>query len=121
MANSLFFNHVLENESNKPIISKFEEYIEKNPNEQIYLITAPLGEQKYQYKYENSALVILSPKHKIIFLDLKNDEDAFNEYCDDFIEDLNSISDKYQYKEHIGRPREWKKNHTIRVNVKHEY
>ena len=71
MANSLFFNQVKENDNNREIIRLLEQYALDNPTEQLYLITAPLSEQKYQYEYEHNALVILSPKHKIIFLDLK--------------------------------------------------
>lgn len=107
---SLFYNHITENDLNKEIIKKFASFSEKNPNQQIYLITSPLGE-KYSYEYEKKAIVVLSPKHKIIFLNLdKADEELFAEYCEDFIEDLNSISDKFEYKNRIGRPREWKKN-----------
>ena len=108
MANSLFFNQVQENGNNRTIIRALEQYTLDNPTEQLYLITAPLSEQRYQYEYENNALVILSPKHKIIFLDLANNRDEFEEYCEDFIEDLSSLSDKYNYKQHIGRPRKWK-------------
>lgn len=108
MANSLFFNQVQENDNNRDIIRTLEQYALDNPTEQLYLITAPLSEQKYQYEYEKNALVILSPKHKIIFLDLGNDKKKFEEYCEDFIEDLSSLSDKYNYKQHIGRPRKWK-------------
>ena len=113
MDNSLFFNHVEENERNSKVIKELEKFAFKNPQQQIYLITAPLGE-KYDYAYEDNAIVILSPKHKIIFLDLKNDEDNFDEYYEDFIEDLSSISDKFEYKKHIGRPRDWKRKITIK-------
>ena len=108
MSNSLFFNHIEDNDKNRSTIEAFEEYAAKNSNEQLYLITAPLSEQRYQYKYEKNAIVILSPKHKIIFLDLANNEQSFEEYCEDFIEDLTSLSDKYNYKQYIGRPRKWK-------------
>lgn len=107
MENSLFFNHIEENDKNSSVLKALEKYAEENPNEQLYLITAPLSEQKYQYEYEKDAIVILSPKHKIIFLNLENDAKAFEEYCEDFIEDLTSLSDKYNYKQYIGRPREW--------------
>ena len=112
MDNSLFFNHVEENERNREIVNEFEEFALKNPQQQIYLITAPLGE-KYDYDYEENVIVILSPKHKIIFLDLKDDENKFSEYYEDFVEDLSSISDKFEYKKHIGRPRDWKRKITI--------
>ncbi|MFZ2968720.1 MAG: ATP-binding domain-containing protein [Sulfuricurvum sp.] len=107
--NSLFYNHVEKNEINTNIIEQIEEYLKDNKNEQIYVINAPLGEKKYSYDYEENAIVILSPKHRIIFLDLDNNEDKFEEYYEDFIEDLSALSDKFKYKEHIGRPREWKK------------
>jgi len=108
MSNSLFFNQVQENDNNRDMIRALEQYALDNPTEQLYLITAPLSEQKYQYEYENNTLVILSPKHKMIFLDLGNNEKEFKEYCEDFIEDLSSLSDKYNYKDHIGRSRKWK-------------
>ncbi|MGB1205483.1 MAG: DEAD/DEAH box helicase [Chitinophagales bacterium] len=116
MDNSLFYSHIEENELNINWIKKIKTYSLENPEKQIYLISAPLGE-KYSYSYEEHVLVILSPKHKIIFIDLKNENEAFEEYYDDFIEDLSYISDKYNYKEHIGRPRRWKKNITIKETL----
>lgn len=113
MENSLFYNHVEINENNEDIIKQIEEYAKNNHNEQIYVINAPLGENKYSYGYQENAIIILSPKHKIIFLDLKNDPDKFEEYYEDFIEDLSSLSDKFKYKDYIGRPREWKKDLTV--------
>ncbi len=108
MDNSLFYNHVEKNDANSTVIEQIEQLTQENPNEQIYLVTSPLGD-KYNYSYEKHAIVILSPRHKLIFLDLKGDPDEFEEYYEDFIEDLSSISDKFEYKEHIGRPRKWKK------------
>lgn len=117
MDNSLYFKNLEENETNSAVFLLLEKYIQENPNEQIYVINSPLGE-KYSYSYQKNVLVILSPKHKLIFLDLEGDSVAFEEYYEDFIEDLNSISDKFKYKEHIGRPREWKNNNTIKVYKK---
>lgn len=114
MMNTQLFKHYKENEFNKGISEEIEVYLKKNPSQQIYIITSPLGE-KYSYSYEEFALVILIPKHQIIFLNVGQDEEAFQDFYDDFIEDLNSISDKYNYKNHIGRPRDWKRNNTIVV------
>lgn len=107
MNNSLFYNHVESNEENVNIVMQIEDYAKIHPTEQIYLITAPLGENKYSYEYEKNAIVILSPKHKIIFLDLIDSSDDFEDYYEDFIEDLGSISDKFNYKKYIGRPKKW--------------
>jgi superfamily I DNA and RNA helicase len=117
MENSLFYNNIKENDINKNIILQIEEYVNTNPTEQIYLITAPLGEKKYSYEYEKNVIVILSPKHKIIFLDLENNKYEFKEYHDDFIEDLGSISDKFNYKKYIERPKKWKKELTISTTI----
>jgi len=114
MENSLYFKHIKDTAVNNVVIQQLETYISQNLKEQIYVLNAPLGE-KYIYSYQNNAIAILSPKHKLIFIDLKGDKKAFDEYYNDFIEDLNSISDKYKYKEYIGRPREWKKSNTIQI------
>lgn len=113
MTNSLFYNHIKKTELNQQVIERIEDFAKKNPELQLYIITSPLGE-KYEYPYEENAIVLLSPKHKIIFVDLKDDIDLFRIYYDDFIEDLNSISDKFEYKDHIGRPRDWKKEITVK-------
>ena len=121
MPNSLFYNHIEKSELNKNVIQNIEEYAEQNPTEQLYLITAPLGENKYSYSYSENTIVILSPKHKIIFIDLKNDEDEFDEYYEDFMEDVNSISDKYRYQKHIGRARKLKEGFTSQVTLDNDF
>ena len=107
MKNDLFYTQVKENNLNKPVISKFERYSRNNSDFQVYIITSPLGE-RYSYNYEENALLILIPSHKIIFIDLAGDEDSFEDYVEDVVQDLNSISDKYKYMEYIGRARKWK-------------
>ena len=103
---------------NKSVIDKFKTYLsEEDKATQIYIITAPLA-GKYTYDYEENVLVILIPKHKIIFLNLSEEKNTdFENYYEDFIEDLASISDKYEYKGYIGRPRDWKENNTAKANL----
>ena len=117
MSNSLFYNHIESNETNATLLSDIENFAKKNPNQQIYLLNTPLGE-KYSYSYQENAVIILSPKHKIIFVDLKGDSELFSTYYEDFIEDLSYLSDKYKYKDHIGRPRDWRNEVTTKVHVK---
>ena len=107
-----------ETSKNKSVIDKFNSYLlQEDSTTQIYIITAPLG-GKYTYKYEENVLVILIPKHKIIFLNLSDERSPdFENYYEDFIEDLASISDKYEYKGYIGRPRDWKENNTAKANL----
>lgn len=113
-----FFSNIKENEKNKDIIENIKQYVTNNSNTQIYLITSPLWENKYKYSYEENVIVILSPKYKIIFLDLNDGNEDFNDYYDEFIEDLWSISDKFNYKEYIGRPKDWKKEITTKFSIK---
>lgn len=85
-----------------------EKYAKQHPDLQFFIITSPLGE-RYTYQYEENALIVLVPNHKLIFINLIDKSDAFEDYVDDVIQDLNSISDKYKYMDHIGRARTWKK------------
>ena len=107
MKNDLFYIHINENERNKPILAKFERYAKVHSKTQMYLITSPLG-TKYEYQYEENALIALVPGHKLLFINLSDDKSSFKDYVDDVIQDLNSISDKYKYMEYIGRARNWR-------------
>ncbi|MDP5886218.1 DEAD/DEAH box helicase [Pseudomonas aeruginosa] len=113
MASSFFFLQAEKNEQNEGLISDIESWCEDTKS-QAYIIDRPLGDSKYSYDYEG-AIALLIPKRKIIFIDFSGDEDAFDDYVDDFIEDLGSISDKYRYKEAIGRPKKWKADLVYRV------
>lgn len=115
MERNLLYIQVDKNNKNKSIIEEIRAFSSENTNEQLYVINSPLGDKKYSYPYQDNVIVILSPKHKILFIDLNGNEEEFDEYYDDFIEDLSSISDKYDYKTHIGRPRDWKKNNTNQI------
>ncbi|HEZ8148968.1 TPA: DEAD/DEAH box helicase, partial [Neisseria meningitidis] len=58
------------------------------------------------YTYKDVVIVLIAKK-KIAFINF-GDTDSFETFREDFIEDLNAISDKYEYKSKIGRPRDWK-------------
>lgn len=106
MRNDLFYNQAKETVLNKSLVMKFEKYAKTHPDTQIFLITSPLGE-RYNYPYEEQALIVLVPGHKITFFNFGEVGRAFDNYVDDVITDLNTISTTYKYMEHIGRPREW--------------
>ena len=116
MGNSYFFiQPSIKKTENSVVLGQLERFANDN-NKQIYVINKPLGDNKYSYQYED-AFVLLSPKQKIIFINLGNEEENFQSYIDDFIEDLGSISDKYRYKQFIGRPRSWSDLYT---NIQYE-
>jgi len=97
-------------------LSEIRDYIAKK-NEPVYVLTASLTERKYKSHYKNG-LIILSPHIKIIFIDLlKKSDNNFNDYFDDTLEDISSLSDRYGFKEQIGRPRVWKDKLTCKKNL----
>ncbi|KMN37747.1 DNA helicase [Chromobacterium sp. LK1] len=106
MSNSFFFLQAEKNHLNQGFLDEVENHAISN-REQIYVISSPLGDSRYTYDHP-SAVVVLSPKRKLTFIDFSGNNDSFDEFVDDFVEDLASISDKYRYKEAIGRPRTWK-------------
>ncbi|MBB3656829.1 superfamily I DNA and RNA helicase [Rhizobium sp. BK650] len=108
MASSFFFLQAEKNDTNKNLIDQIERWADETKT-QAYVIDRPLGDSKYSYDHDNY-IVLLSPKRRITFIDFSGDEDSFDSFVDDFIEDLGSISDKYRYKESIGRPRSWKRD-----------
>lgn len=96
-----------------PMESRLEEFVDRlaeyfSPQAySIYVLDKPLNvsdESGYSY---TGGVVILIPKHKILFVDIDGDQSAFKNYIEDFIEDLGHLSDKYQYKKLLGRPRMW--------------
>jgi len=106
MSNSLFYLQVKKNDDNSELINLLESYAISHQI-QVYLVDRPLSDSKYSYDMPG-ALVLLSPDHKVTFINISEDDDDFEEYIEDFIEDLGSLSDKYRYKNKIGRPRKWK-------------
>jgi superfamily I DNA and RNA helicase len=103
---SLFFLQAQEDHQNHALLDVLRNHCETN-HQQAYVIDKPLGDSKYSYDFQNG-LVLLLPKHKITFVNLGGDSGEFDGFVDDFIEDLGSISDKFRYKDVIGRPRAWR-------------
>lgn len=101
------FCNVESNEQNSAVIEKVSAFAESECI-QCFCIKEPLGIKKYTYAYD-MAVVICIPKSRIIIVNCGSNEKEFDEFYEDFIEDVGSISDKYDYKKVLGRPREWRK------------
>lgn len=104
---SYFYRQADKNEINANFLEDLKNYAEREKSS-IYALNRPLTDQKYNYTY-NGAVIVLAPKHKIAIIDFGNHKDDFEEYVEDVIEDVGSISDKYLYKDVIGRTRQWRK------------
>lgn len=106
MSTSFFYIQAERNDKNNSFLKKLEMYADEI-KQQIYVLDRPLGDSKYSYGY-SGGVVLLIPNYKIIFMDFDDDAGEFEGFVEDFIEDLGSISDKYRYKNVIGRPRFWR-------------
>lgn len=110
MSSSYYFQHLdpttERNTSINSVLEDLKSFAESNRT-QVYVIDKPVSERKYQYSFKE-AIVILIPNVKILFINTGSDSEAFQDYAYDFIEDLGYISDKYEYKGFLGRPRIWK-------------
>lgn len=105
--NSYFFLQADKNSKNADFIDALKEFSDTNQT-LIYVLDRPLTDQKYSYSY-SEALVILSSGNKIAIVDYGKKEDDYEDFVEDVIEDVGSISDKYLYKNVVGRPRVWRK------------
>jgi len=114
MSDSFFFLQIEKTDKNRQALESVEKWAVESKT-QAYIIHRPLGDNKYAYEYKDAA-VILVPKCKITFINFSSDKTSFDSYVEDFIEDLGSISDKYRYKDAIGRPRTWRQELIARVD-----
>ena len=116
-----FDQHIFVSDSvNKEKISHVVNYLKKqislDTSLQFYLINKPILDERHSYNYEDDAVVILSPKQKVLFVDLKWNDDEFIEFVDNFLEDLWAISHEYNYMNVIGRVKSWKNKLTDTLN-----
>jgi superfamily I DNA and RNA helicase len=88
----------------KDLITKFAESNKK----QTYVLHKALSKENSHYDYDN-ALIIFSLGTSPCFVDLGDDNDAFEDYRSDFIDDVNFLSEKFEYVEKIGRKKHWLK------------
>ncbi|UYG00636.1 DEAD/DEAH box helicase [Halomonas sp. GD1P12] len=114
MASSWFYLQAKKNDQNSFLLNSLSQYADEKL-EQVYVIDSPLGESKYTYDYDD-ALVVLIPKRKILFINFGNKTEEFDEFADDFLEDVGSISDKFLYKKVLGRPKKWKEKITEKID-----
>ena len=110
-SNGLFYTNLENTDEIDCMIKKFENYAEQGKNP-VYIINRPLEEKNISYNYEK-AVVILIPKHKIIFINYGNNQEKFEDFREDFLEDLGQLSKKYDYLKILGRPRQWKSSFII--------
>lgn len=113
MDNSLFYINFEPNDEQRTFIGQIQEATTASIDP-IYVIKKPIIEKKADYDYEH-AFVVLVPKHKFMFFDFGEDEESFEEYIEDFVEDIGFIEKKYDFLNLIGRPRQWRKQFVTEI------
>lgn len=106
MNSNYFYSNVIQSSKNKSFLEEVQR-IAESIKQQVYVLSNPLIDGKYQYD-DDSLMIVLSSKRKVVFVTTHQMSDDFKDLCEDIIEDIGSISDKYGYKEKIGRPRIWR-------------
>lgn len=114
---SLFYTNIENYEPVENFFNDLENYAKHGINP-VYIVNRPLGEKKYKYNYEK-AFVLLIPKHKLIFINYGSNQEAFDDFAEDMIDDLGHLSDRYEYMKVLGRPRQWRKRllHSIIITI----
>jgi superfamily I DNA and RNA helicase len=106
MTSSFFFLKAEQKQANNAFIRQLEQYA-NDQKIQVYVSDKPLGDNKYSYDFEHG-LIVMIPKHKVMIINFDVVAYDFEEYAEDIIEDLGSISDKFNYKNVLGRARSWR-------------
>lgn len=115
MNTNYFYTDIVENQNNSAFLNSIMSIAEQK-KQQVYVLSRPLADRKYDYD-GSKVMILLSSKRKIAFVTTSQIDDDFDELCDDIIDDIGSISDKYDYKSVIGRPRKWKDELTAKFST----
>jgi len=75
---------------------------------QVFILNSILGMKESSYDYDKGFVVVF-PKCKLLFLNYGEvKHPKFDEFIDDFIEDIGYQSKKYSYTKLVDRPRIWR-------------
>lgn len=113
--NDYFFSTLDQNDKNRKFLKEVSDYANKH-KQQFYVLSAPLTDSKYKYSYTDGC-ILLSSKYKVAFFTFKDaDDEDFQDYVDDVLDDVSAISDHYEYKGALGRPRVWRRNLIVELS-----
>lgn len=91
--------------------AKLKGTIDRFANEnqkQTYVLRKPLAKDDAPYDNDD-AIVIFSAGMQPCFVSLSKNDDSIYDYADDFLEDLSFLSEKFKYREKIGRRKNWQR------------
>ena len=95
--NSLFYCGIKNKEILNDFIDKLDTFSESN-SKTIYILDKPLGNDGKieEYDYVEKAILLI-PNQKILLINYGRYCDEFEDFADDFIDDLEFLSKRYNY------------------------
>lgn len=106
MSNFCFFSpeatDLLDGTVAKTKIEQFAETTKK----QVFVLHKPLSKEDSHYEYDRAVILFIAGM-KPCFIDIGGDSDAFDDYINDFLDDVSFLSEKFKYREKIGRKKHW--------------
>lgn len=85
--------------------ARIEDFASRH-KKQTYVLRRPLSKDDATYEYDHAVIVFSAGVHPC-FIDLGQNESALEDYADDIFEDISFLSDKFRYREKIGRKKSW--------------
>jgi len=121
MSNYCFYAPDAQNLVEKVKLKQFIDEFANTNQKQTYVIRKPLAKDDAPYE-NDEAIVIFSAGMQPCFIGLNNNQEALEDYADDFLEDLSFLSEKFKYREKIGRRKNWQHlfNYRIKDNFSFE-
>lgn len=118
--NSMFYmNFEVSSDSQKRCVEAIKRIGLEDIMNPIYLLKKPIIDKKADYDYQD-AFVVLMPKHKMIFINFGDEGELFEEFQDDFIDDIGYIAKKYDFINIVGRPRQWREDFVSEIQYSPE-
>ena len=86
MNSNYFYSNTVLSSRNKRFLEEVQT-IAESIKQQVYVLSGPLIDSKYQYN-DDSLIIVLSSKRKIAFVTTRKVDDDFMDLCKDIIEDI---------------------------------
>ncbi|MBO2568141.1 DEAD/DEAH box helicase [Shewanella algae] len=84
---------------------KLETFAEQY-KKQMYVLCKPLSKEDSTYDYDKAFIIFGSGSCPCV-VDIGDSEDELDDFASDFFDDISFLSEKYKYKEKIGRKKHW--------------
>ena len=87
------------------IKDKIESFAEQYKR-QTYVLSSPLSKEDSTYDYPG-AFVIFSSGSRPCIVDAQANKEGVEDYAEDFFDDISFLSEKFEYRQKIGRKKNW--------------